>query len=166
LYFLNLYVTCSDNDNNISSNFSISVTFSGNVIELPIPFGFSGKYFTSLSSIPFAYSHICKPCFPNFLIITSLLVFAKSPIVLICIFCNLGTVLLPSINNSDTDNGHIFCFISFIYKVCILSGFAKSEAIFASNLLFATPIFTVKPNSFFTLTCISCATSIKDLFIK
>ena len=48
-YFLSLYVTCSDNDNNISSNFSISVTFSGNVIELPIPFGFSGKYLTSLS---------------------------------------------------------------------------------------------------------------------
>ena len=80
---------------------------------------------------------------------------AKSPIVLIPILYNLGTVFLPSINNSDTGKFQIFFSISFLNNVWTLLGFSKSDAIFANNLLSATPTFTVKPNSSFTLRFIS-----------
>ena len=139
---------------------------SGNVIELPIPLGFSFIYFTSVLSIPFAYSHIIIPCFPNLFCIINLSVLANSPIVFICILFNLGTVFLPNINKSAIGNGHIFSFISLSYNVCILSGFSKSDAIFANNLLWATPIFTVKPSSFFILFPISLALFISVSLIK
>ena len=56
-------------------------------------------------------------------------------IVLICILYNLGTVLFPNINNSDTGSVHILFGISFSKSVCTLSGFVKSDAIFARSLL-------------------------------
>ena len=82
---------------------------------------------------------------------------AKSPIVLILIFESFGIVFLPSINNSETFSVHILLGISFSYNVCTLSGFVKSDAILANNLLCATPTFTVNPNSSFTLFFISYA---------
>ena len=107
--------------------------------------------------MPFAYSHIIIPCFPNFFDNNSLSVLAKSPIVLILIFESFGIVFLPSINNSETFSVHILLGISFSYNVCTLSGFVKSDAILANNLLCATPTFTVNPNSSFTLFFISYA---------
>ena len=153
--FLSLYPTWSAILNKISSNFSISDMSCGSVIEFPIPFGFSGLYFTSELSMPLAYSHIIIPCLPNFFASISLFDFAKSPIVFICILYNLGTVLLPNMNSSDTGKFHIFVGISSSHNVCTLSGFVKSDAILASNLLCATPTFTVNPSSSFTLLFIS-----------
>lgn len=145
------------NANNTSSNFDISIISTGKVVELPIPLGFSNLYCTSELSMPFAYSHIIIPCFPNFFDNNSLSVLAKSPIVLILIFESFGIVFLPSINNSETFSVHILLGISFSYNVCTLSGFVKSDAILANNLLCATPTFTVNPNSSFTLFFISYA---------
>ncbi len=106
------------------------------------------------------------PCFPNFFSSLFLSAFAKSPMVFICILYNLGTVLFPNINNSEIGNFHIFSEISSVYKVCILSGLVKSDAILASSLLLATPMFTVNPNSSFTLLLICFALLNNVSFIK
>ena len=57
--------------------------------------------------------------------------------------------LFPIINRSLTGKDHILSFISFVNNVCTLSGFSKSDAILAHNLLFPIPTFTVNPNLFF-----------------
>ena len=69
---------------------------------------------------------------------------------------------LPAIYSSLIGSGHIFCRISSGKRVCVLSGFSKSEAIFASSLFSEIPIFTVKPNCFFTPFLIHSAPSCGD----
>ena len=50
-----------------------------------------------------------------------------------------------SILFSHTGSGHIFSCISSGKRVCTLSGFSNSPAIFASSLLLEIPTFTVNP---------------------
>ena len=69
-------------------------------------------------------------------------------------------------NKSFTGKFHILIGISFLYNVCTLFGFAKSEAILARSLLFATPTFTVNPSSNSALLFISIALFNNVSFIK
>ena len=73
--------------------------------------------------------------------------FANSPIVNIPRLLSLADVDLPHVNKSSTGKGHILLSISFENRVCTLFGFSKSLAIFAHNLLEATPTLTVNPSS-------------------
>ena len=111
--------------------------------------GFFVVYSTSELSIPLAYCHISIPNFPNFFIRYSSLVWAS--VYMVVIFCSFSfwEVFFPIINKSSTGSGHIFIGISFVKRVCTLSGFWKSEAILAHNLLFPIPTLTVKPYIFF-----------------
>ena len=57
-----------------------------------------------------------------------------------------SSVFFPTQSRSRTPSGHIFSSTSCSQSVCTLSGFSKSEAIFASSLLAPIPTFTVKPS--------------------
>ena len=100
---------------------------------------------TEVSSMPLAYSHKRRPWLFRWETRMSLSHLAKSPMVMISRFFSVSALDLPHIYKEETGIGHIFSSISQEKRVCTLSGFWKSEAIFARIFLSEIPIFTVNP---------------------
>ena len=136
-----------------------SVTISSSTVVSTLkPFASSLCAFTGESSIPLAYLHRWCPAFsPRSLWISLSSLCASSPIVLMPDCISFFSEAAPRDRRSRTGRGHIFSGISSGNRVCTLSGFSKSEAIFASSLLTDMPIFTVKPSSRRILSFISQA---------
>ena len=109
--------------------------------------------------MPFAKFQILSPCFFKFSFKSSLSQAASCPIVWIPIFSSFFTVAFPTKRRFPTGSGHIFFWISSGNRVCTLSGFSKSDAIFARYLFSEIPIFTVKPSSSLILLRILSAAS-------
>ena len=125
---------------------SAVTTSSSVVVDMLYPFASSASVSTEDSSLPLAYSHTCLPIFcPSSACMLKRLAFASAPIVVIPACSSFLAVAGPTVKSSPTRSGHSFSRISPSNRVWTLSGFSKSLAIFASSLLLATPIFTVKP---------------------
>ena len=125
------------------------------------PLASSGFIFTGESSRPRAYRYNCCPAFsPRSAWILGFFSWARSPMVRIPASLSFFSEDFPRKRRSLTGSGHIFTGISSGNRVCTLSGFSKSEAIFASSLLTEMPIFTVNPSSVRILSFSSWAVTI------
>ena len=147
----------------LSSSAGLTISFS-KVLSALMLLACCTSVSTGESSRPLALSCIwIANFFPTIPVSSSGRVDASCPIVLIPYEFSLNAVFFPTQSRSPTSSGHIFAFTSSVQSVWTLSGFSKSEAIFASSLLEPTPTLTVNPSSAWILSFNSIATATGSL---